>query len=90
MRREAVEYENILYDVEERIATITLNRPDKRNALSPALRREVVSALKAAEADDDVTLILIQGAGPAFCAGYDMNSYAGGEAQPERPEGLTG
>jgi enoyl-CoA hydratase len=82
-----VEYENILYDVAERIATITLNRPDKRNALSPGLRREVVHALKAAEDDDDVTVVLIQGAGSAFCAGYDMNSYAGGDDQPERPEG---
>lgn len=82
-----MDYENILYDVADRIATITLNRPDKRNALSPALRREVVHALRAAEADDDVTLVLIQGAGSAFCAGYDMNSYAGGDDEPERPEG---
>lgn len=82
-----MDYENILYGVEERIATITLNRPEKRNALSPALRREVIHALRAAEADDDVTLVLIQGAGPAFCAGYDMNSYAGGDDRPERPDG---
>ncbi|MGW4824039.1 enoyl-CoA hydratase-related protein [Streptomyces sp. NPDC004227] len=82
-----MDYEYILYDVADRIATITLNRPEKRNALSPALRREVIHALKAAEADDDVTVILIQGAGKAFCAGYDMNSYAGGEERPERPDG---
>ena len=82
-----MEFDNILYGVEDRIATITLNRPEKRNALSPALRSDVVTALKQAEADDDVTVILIQGAGPAFCAGYDMNSYAGGDDNPERPAG---
>lgn len=82
-----MEFENILYTVEERIATITLNRPEKRNALSPGLRRDIIAALKKAEADDDVTVILLQGAGPAFCAGYDMNSYAGGDGAPERPDG---
>ncbi|MDQ7903897.1 enoyl-CoA hydratase-related protein [Phytohabitans sp. ZYX-F-186] len=82
-----MEFENILYAVEERIATITLNRPEKRNALSPGLRNDVVAALKRAEADDDVTVVLIQGAGEAFCAGYDMNSYAGGDEHPERPAG---
>ncbi|UGQ11125.1 enoyl-CoA hydratase-related protein [Yinghuangia sp. ASG 101] len=85
-----MDYENILYGIADRIATITLNRPEKRNALSPALRREVIHALKAAEADDDVTVILIQGAGKSFCAGYDMNSYAGGEERPERPDGWNG
>jgi enoyl-CoA hydratase len=80
-------YDNILYGVEGRIATITLNRPEKRNALNPGLRRELVDALGAAERDDDVTLILLQGAGVAFCAGYDMNSYASGSAEPERPRG---
>lgn len=82
-----MEYENILYSVEDRIATITLNRPEKRNALSPALRRELVHAIHEAERDDDVTVILLQGAGKSFCAGYDMNSYAGGTKNPERPDG---
>jgi enoyl-CoA hydratase len=82
-----VEYDDILYGVADKIATITLNRPEKRNALSPNLRREIIHALKAAEADDEVSVILIQGAGAAFCAGYDMNSYAGGQANPERPDG---
>ena len=84
-----MEFENILYEVQERIATITLNRPEKRNALSPGLRNDVVTALKAAELDDDVTVILIQGAGEAFCAGYDMNSYASPDG-PERPTGWNG
>jgi enoyl-CoA hydratase len=82
-----VEYDNILYRAEDRIAVITLNRPEKRNALSPALRKEVVAALKSAEQDDDVSVILIQGNGPAFCAGYDMSGTASGDPNPERPEG---
>ncbi|MFJ9390822.1 enoyl-CoA hydratase-related protein [Nocardioides sp. NPDC101246] len=82
-----MEFENILYGVEDRIATITLNRPEKRNALSPALRHDILTAIKAAERDDDVAVILLQGAGHGFCAGYDMNSYAGGNKNPERPEG---
>jgi enoyl-CoA hydratase len=82
-----VGYDSILYRVQDRIATITLNRPDKRNALSPGMRREIVTALKEAEQDDAVTVIVIEGAGAAFCAGYDMNSYAGGDQNPERPEG---
>ena len=68
----STEYEAILYSVEDRIARITLNAPQKRNALSFVMRDEIVSALKQAEADDDVTLVLIDGAGPSFCSGYDL------------------
>jgi enoyl-CoA hydratase len=50
-----------------------MNRPDKRNALNVSLRSDIVTALKEAERDDGVTVILIDGAGPAFCSGYDMS-----------------
>lgn len=73
-----VEYEFILYRVADRIARITLNRPEKRNALNFALRQELVHALRQAERDDDVTVVLIDGAGASFCSGYDM-----GGAMPE-------
>lgn len=66
------EYEKILYRVEDRIARVTLNAPEKRNALSFRMRDELVSALKRAEADDDVSVVLVDGAGPSFCSGYDM------------------
>ncbi len=66
------DYSEILYRVEERIARITLNAPHKRNALSFKMRDEFVSALKRAEADDDVSIVLIDGAGPSFCSGYDL------------------
>lgn len=72
-----MEFENLLYSVNDRIARITLNRPDKRNALSVELRRELIAALRAAEADDDVTVILLEGAGSSFCAGYDLTGVYG-------------
>ena len=67
------EYENILYSVQDRIARVMLNAPEKRNALSFRMRDEFVSALKRAEADDDVSLVLIDAAGPSFCSGYDLS-----------------
>jgi enoyl-CoA hydratase/carnithine racemase len=66
------DYESILYATGDRISRITLNRPEKRNALDFTLRRELVDALHRAERDDDVTLVLIDGAGSSFCSGYDM------------------
>lgn len=70
-----MQFETITYDVRDKVAHIALNRPDKRNALSPQLRRELVHALKTAEADDDVSVILLSGNGPSFCAGYDIGHY---------------
>ncbi|MGA3036022.1 MAG: enoyl-CoA hydratase-related protein [Vulcanimicrobiaceae bacterium] len=62
----------ILYDVRDRIAYITLNRPEKRNAMSAQLLQELDEALAKAESDTGVRVIVIQGAGPSFCAGYDL------------------
>lgn len=68
------DFEDILYNVEDRIARITLNAPEKRNALSFQMRDEFVAALKRrAEADDDVTVVLIDASGPSFCSGYDLS-----------------
>lgn len=66
------DYEQILYRLEGPVARITLNRPEKRNALSYVLRGELVAALRAAERDDNVAVVLVDGAGPAFCSGYDI------------------
>jgi enoyl-CoA hydratase len=74
------EYSALLYRVEERIARITLNRPEKRNALNSTLRDEIVAALHAAERDDEVRVVLIDGAGPSFCSGYDITP--GGTGRP--------
>lgn len=66
------DYRHILYRVDERIARITLNAPEKRNALSLPMRDEIVRALRAAEADDAVSVVLLDAAGQSFCSGYDM------------------
>jgi enoyl-CoA hydratase/carnithine racemase len=65
-------YETILYDVSERIATITFNRPDRLNAISPEMAHELRHAYAAAEADPDVWTIVVTGNGRAFCAGADV------------------
>jgi len=67
-----MDFETIRYDVEDRIATITLNRPDQLNALSPAMIRELRQAYTDAEADDDVWILLVTGSGRAFCTGADV------------------
>jgi enoyl-CoA hydratase len=71
----------IEFSVHERIARITLNRPEKRNALNPAMIRELHDALIEADALVDVNAIVLAGAGQDFCAGYDLTgAYAGSGA----------
>ncbi len=70
-------YEEIIYDVSDRVATITLNRPDKLNAWTQTMEQEVHHALSAAEKDDNVRAIVLTGAGRGFCAGADMGNLAG-------------
>jgi enoyl-CoA hydratase/carnithine racemase len=67
-----MDFETILYDVDDRIATITLNRPDQLNALSPGMITELRTAYAAAEADDDVWILVVTGNGRAFCTGADV------------------
>ena len=64
-------------DAESRIATVTLNRPEKRNALSMALMGELIDALRALGARRDVTVVILAGNGPAFSAGHDIGEMAG-------------
>lgn len=66
-------YQEILYSVADRVASITLNVPDKRNRISYLMRREIIEALRRAEEDDDVTVVLVRASGPAFSAGYDLS-----------------
>ncbi|MBI2935648.1 MAG: enoyl-CoA hydratase/isomerase family protein [Chloroflexi bacterium] len=79
-------YQTILYEVKDRVAHITLNRPEKMNALSYQLRQEVIQALKEAEHDDNVGCIIIKGAGRAFSAGYDISPT---QPSPNMPPGGT-
>jgi methylglutaconyl-CoA hydratase len=66
------DYQRILYDVDDGVATVTLNRPDKRNALDDVTFRELDSAFTAAAANEAVRVIVLRGAGPDFCAGIDL------------------
>jgi enoyl-CoA hydratase len=73
-------YEFIIYEIKDNVATITLNRPEKLNAMHDALRTEWWNAIKEAGVDDNVKVIIIKGAGRAFSAGHDLGlvgSYYG-------------
>ncbi|UYO40139.1 enoyl-CoA hydratase [Rhodopseudomonas palustris] len=65
-------YQDILYEVADRIATITLNRPDRMNAWTPVMEREVRAAMQQAASGSEVRVIVLTGAGRGFCAGADM------------------
>jgi enoyl-CoA hydratase len=79
----ATGYEDILYETDGRLAFVTLNRPEKLNALSNNLRGEVMHAMKEAEANRDVGVIILRSAGRAFSAGYDLTpARQAGESSP--------
>ncbi|MGH2906421.1 MAG: enoyl-CoA hydratase/isomerase family protein [Solirubrobacterales bacterium] len=69
-------YENILYEVEDGIATVTLNQPDKRNALSYPMLDDLVHAFEAARDDENVRVVVLTGAGKVFSAGGDLSSFS--------------
>jgi enoyl-CoA hydratase len=69
-------YELLLTERRDKVALVTLNRPDKRNALSIALRNEIDECLQELEADDAVSAVVITGAGPVFCAGFDTTEFS--------------
>jgi enoyl-CoA hydratase/carnithine racemase len=69
------DFSQILYDVDEHIATITLHRPDKMNAFTGTMMNEVIAALDLTDVDDDVRAVIVTGAGDrAFCAGADLSA----------------
>ncbi|MGE4324062.1 MAG: crotonase/enoyl-CoA hydratase family protein [Sphingobium sp.] len=82
-------YEQILYDVEDGIATITLNRPEKLNAFTNQMMDEMIDAFDRIDADDDVRAVIVTGAGRAFCAGADLSGggdtfdYSGDLIRPD-------
>ena len=84
--------EHLLFEVSEGVATITLNRPEKRNALSNALLSELHDGMLEADDRTDVNCILLAGAGKDFCAGYDLvGAYSGPKGEDSaRATGLGG
>jgi enoyl-CoA hydratase/carnithine racemase len=79
-------YQQIQVDVTDRIFTLTLNRPDRLNAWTPVMEGEVLHAIREADADENVRVIVLTGAGRGFCAGADMEMLTGlaGDTQSAR------
>src|SRR5690348_17233614 len=69
-------YETIKYEVADQVLTITLNRPDKLNAFTATMQRELIDAFDHADKDDEIRAIIVTGEGRAFCAGADLSSGA--------------
>lgn len=82
-----MKYEQILYDVEDNIGTITLNRPNRLNAWTNVLEREVRGAMTAATGDPKVKVIILTGAGRGFCAGADMEALSAATEGTNRTAG---
>ena len=87
-----MEFQDILYDVSEGIATITLNRQDKLNAFTGRMMHEIISALDITDADDNVKVVIFTGAGRAYCAGADLSSggdtFAKGGSDVQTQQGV--
>src|SRR4029450_3158587 len=91
---------HIRYEVSDRVATVTIDRPEKRNAMTWAILAEFAEAIRRAGSDDDVGAVMVTGAGGAFCAGTDLTDLAGTpedersrrgrEGSPGRPAGAAG
>ena len=82
-----MDFETIRYEVADGVLTITLNRPDRLNAFTETMMHELIAALDASDADDDVRAVIVTGEGRGFCAGADLG--AGGETFDYRARGVT-
>lgn len=71
-----MQYQNLGYHTAEQVAYLTLNRPERRNAIGGTMREDILDAFARAEADADVRVIVLTGAGSAFCAGGDVKEFA--------------
>ena len=79
-------YQNILYEVDDGIATLTLNRPEKLNAYTPEMGDEIVDAFARARDDAAVRVVILTGAGRGFCAGVDLDALKAHQAGARRGE----
>lgn len=87
-----MDYKDILLDISDGIATITLNRPDKLNAFTGTMMHEVIDAFDRTDADDNVKVVIVTGAGKGFCAGADLSSggdtFARGGSDVQTKQGV--
>ena len=82
-------YQDLLYEVADKVATVTLNRPERMNALSRNLEAEIHRALDEADADREVRAVILTGNGAAFSAGYDQAATSASGVRPLDPTGKT-
>ena len=81
--------ENVLVDAQDRVATVTLNRPEQRNPLSAGMLRDLLTAMGWCRLEPDVRVVVLTGAGDrAFCAGADLAGFAAGPTATEATQGL--
>jgi len=83
MSERLMKFNDVLYESHDRVATITLNRPERFNAISETMPDDIAEAIAHAEDDDSVHVVVLTGAGRGFCGGYDLNVYA--ETEGENP-----
>lgn len=83
------DFQCLLYSVHDHILTITLNRPERRNALNPRAYAEIDAAFRAANSDENVRVVIVTGSDPAFCAGEDVKEMMTGEPRPAVPTAST-
>jgi enoyl-CoA hydratase/carnithine racemase len=83
-------FQEILYEVADGVATITLNRPERLNAFTATMMQELIDAFDQVDADDDVRAVIVTGAGRGFCAGADLGGGGGTFDARERGDGGDG
>ena len=87
-----MDYTQIIYEVADGIATVTLNRPEKLNANTHRMNHELIDAFDVADADDDVRVVIVTGAGKGFCAGADLSgggeTFSAGGGGEKNAEGI--
>ena len=86
---ETKDFQCVLYLVRDHVLTITLNRPERRNALNHRAYAEIEAAFRAANKNQDVRVVIVTGSDPAFCSGEDVKEMMTGEARPATPAAAT-
>ena len=79
-----MDFGTVIYESKDRVATVTLNRPERLNAISETMPEDIAAAFNHAAADDSVHVVVLTGAGRGFCSGYDLKTFA------EKPGTNTG